>query len=553
MKKQRLKTVFLYYCAMFVVRILILYIVLFFVFISNAQQLALPLRTSISLAGNYAELRRNHFHMGLDFKTEGRENLFVYAAADGYVSRILVSSAGYGKCLYINHPKQGLTTVYAHLNEFAPEIQNWIDEMQYALRKNTFDTILPIDLFPIVKEQMIAKSGNTGRSSAPHLHFEIRNMITERTINPLLFYPQIYDEKQPKLGSILLYDCRNDSSAYLKSIQNERMMIVKQSEIGLAISAADFMTDTTSVMGIYRINLYENDHLIYSLKFDSLSFNHGSHIRSMSDYSIQTSHVYKLFYEQCGFNITDSGAKNGILYFEDGEVKSIIVEVLDYHGNRVCSNFSLRYDPEITMGAPKIRPKASCGFEQRIDAGNFEIIIPPFGISGNPEFRYNINYSQANEVLNLNLMSENTPVFLPYQLRYRVTNKQEIHSKLYMETKLDGKQKSYAGVWVDNVLEFKGIKNAGILSVKYDQKPPMISNPSRIGDEFVVTIDDNESGIQDYHFFIDNEWRKIYFDEKTNRLIYRLFQEDKGRRLTYRFEVTDKVGNQKKHSGEIIF
>jgi hypothetical protein len=538
---------------MVILRILIVFSVLFSVVVSKAQQLALPLRTSISLAGNYGELRRNHFHMGLDFKTEGKENLAVYAAESGYVSRILVSSGGYGKCLYLNHPKQGLTTVYAHLNEFAPEIQYWVDETQYALRKNTLDTILPIDLFPIVKKQIIAKSGNTGRSSAPHLHFETRNMITERTINPLRFYPQIYDEKQPKLGSIFIYDCRSEGSNFLKSIENEQMMTVHQSEIGVAISAADFMTDTASVMGIYQINLYENDHLVYSLKFDSLSFNHGSHIRSMSDYSLQTSNVYKLFYEQCGFNITDSGAKNGILYFEVGEVKSILVEAIDYHGNRVHFNFLLRYEPMSTVIPGAIGSIASCGLEQRIDAGNFEIIIPPFGISGNPQLRYTINSSQANEVLNLKLMSENTAILVPYLLRYRVANKQDIHSKLYMETKLDGMRKSYTGLWVDNVLEFKAIKNAGRLSVRYDQKPPVVSNPKRIGDEFVVTIDDNESGIQDYHFFIDNEWRKIYFDEKTNRLIYRLFQEDKGRRLTYRFEVTDKVGNQKTHSGEIIF
>ncbi|MFY7861642.1 MAG: M23 family metallopeptidase, partial [Chitinophagales bacterium] len=512
----------------------------------------MPLRTSISLAGNYAELRRNHFHMGLDFKTEGRENLAVYAVESGFVSRILVSPGGYGKCLYLNHPKQGLTTVYAHLNEFAPEIQYWVDQTQYALKKNTLDTILPVDLFPIKREQVIAKSGNTGQSSAPHLHFETRNMITERTINPLWFYPQIYDEKLPKLSSILLYDCSNESATYLKPVHNLKLMMVQQPKIGVAISTTDFMTGTNNTMGIYQINLYEKDHLVYSLKFDSLSFGHGSHIRSVSDYSLPISDVYKLFYEECGFNVTDSGAKNGILNFEAGEVKSIRVEALDFNGNRVHSNFSLRYDPPATMRPSGHKTEESCGLERRIDAGNFEITIPPNGISGNPRLRYHINPSQSDEVLNMNLMSENAAILVPYQFRYRVASKQVIHSKLYMETKLDGKPKSYSGVWIDNVLEFKAIKNAGRLSLRFDQKPPVVSNPRKVGDEFIVTIDDKESGIQDYHFFIDDEWRKIYLDEKNNRLIYRLFEEDKGRRIVYRFEVNDKVGNQKILLGEII-
>ncbi|HEY0611187.1 MAG TPA: M23 family metallopeptidase, partial [Chitinophaga sp.] len=76
-----------------------------------------PLNIPIVLAGNFGELRNNHFHSGMDIKTQQRENLPVHAAAEGYVSRVSVSHTGFGNALYITHPN-GYTTVYAHLNRF---------------------------------------------------------------------------------------------------------------------------------------------------------------------------------------------------------------------------------------------------------------------------------------------------------------------------------------------------------------------------------------------------------------------------------------------------
>ncbi len=170
----------------------------FLVFFTSSllgQNLLLPLQTEVSLAGNFAELRRNHFHMGLDFRTNSKENYPVYAVEDGYVSRVLISSNGYGKCIYINHPNLGITSVYAHLNSFNSTLEDWTDKTQYSIQKNTLDSILPENLIRISRGQQIAFSGNSGSSSGPHLHFEIRNMVTEKTMNPLRFYPQIQDNQ----------------------------------------------------------------------------------------------------------------------------------------------------------------------------------------------------------------------------------------------------------------------------------------------------------------------------------------------------------------------
>src|SRR6188472_2651681 len=91
-----------------------------------------PVDVPMNLAGNFGELRPNHYHMGIDIKTAQRENLPVYAAAEGYISRIKIEPGGFGRAIYIQHPN-GYTTLYAHLNNFAAKIDAFVKQQQYAL------------------------------------------------------------------------------------------------------------------------------------------------------------------------------------------------------------------------------------------------------------------------------------------------------------------------------------------------------------------------------------------------------------------------------------
>ena len=142
-----------------------------------------PLDIPILLAGNFGECRPGHFHSGLDIKTQGKENLPVYAAADGYISRIKTDKGGFGHALYLTHPN-GFTTLYAHLNDYAPFLQEHLREQQYRNKRWNLDLSFTPDQFPVNKGQQIAWSGNTGSSTAPHLHFEVRDSKTEHPLNP---------------------------------------------------------------------------------------------------------------------------------------------------------------------------------------------------------------------------------------------------------------------------------------------------------------------------------------------------------------------------------
>src|SRR3954469_15490052 len=195
----------------------LLAVVLFFTRIGNAQSKPYPqnyfrhpLNIPMQLVANFGEIRANHWHMGLDIRTQHRVNLPVYAAADGYVARVSVEPGGFGQAIYINHPN-GYTTLYGHLNSFFPALASYVKQQQYAQQRWNVNLTIPPDLFVIKKGDLIALSGSTGASEGPHVHFEIRDTKTENCLNPLLFQFPIADAVPPTLVRLALYD-RNKST-----------------------------------------------------------------------------------------------------------------------------------------------------------------------------------------------------------------------------------------------------------------------------------------------------------------------------------------------------
>jgi murein DD-endopeptidase MepM/ murein hydrolase activator NlpD len=169
-----------------------------------------PLDIPMQLSGNFGELRPNHFHAGFDFKTNQKEGLNVYAAADGYVSRIKISTVGYGKAIYITHAN-GYTTVYGHLQKAVGLIQDKIIALQYAEKRYDVEAYFKPGELTVKKGEIIAISGNTGGSEGPHLHFEFRDNKTEKIINPLFFGLDLKDTKKPIVSNLLVYPIDNNS------------------------------------------------------------------------------------------------------------------------------------------------------------------------------------------------------------------------------------------------------------------------------------------------------------------------------------------------------
>lgn len=254
-----------------------------------------PLKIPMLLAGNFGECRPGHFHSGLDIKTQGKENLPVYAAADGYVSRIKMEPGGFGHAIYISHPN-GYTTLYAHLNDFYKELQDLVHREQYARKSWELDLNFPPEKFPLKQGQLIAYSGNTGGSTAPHLHFEIRDSKTEHPLNPQLFGFTIEDNKAPVPTELVLYDA--DKSIYDqtpkrvllrntgKLFEPKTAILLSQNNCLPGIAVNDYMNGSDNTLSFYQISWYWNDSLAGSIRLDDIGYDETRYLNACADYTL---------------------------------------------------------------------------------------------------------------------------------------------------------------------------------------------------------------------------------------------------------------------------
>lgn len=328
-----------------------------------------PLDIPASLAGNFGELRPNHYHMGLDFKTNQKENLPVHAAADGYVARIKVEPFGFGRAIYINHPN-GYTTLYAHLNRFFPALEAYVKEQQYKQKSWGVSLEIPAWLFPVKKGDVIANSGNTGGSQGPHLHFEIRNTATDTNLNPLLFGMNISDKTAPTILRLAIYD--RNKSTYEQSPKiipvkktakgytvSPAVAVVHTSNVSFAITSYDTQSGSANQNGIYEGIVYDNDIETARFEMRAISYDYTRYINAHIDYKTKANNGPYLQHlsELPGYinSIYTKGKSSGVIDLSDKQVHNIRIESKDAYGNTAALRFAVKYAP------PASRPAIEAG------------------------------------------------------------------------------------------------------------------------------------------------------------------------------------------------
>ncbi|MDX1542492.1 MAG: M23 family metallopeptidase [Christiangramia sp.] len=306
-----------------------------------------PLDIPIILAGTFGELRSNHFHSGLDIKTEGREGLEVKASARGYISRINIQHYGYGKALYVQHPN-GYTTVYGHLQKLAPRIKEYVRKRQY--NKESYE----IELFPEAGElqveqgEVIAYSGNTGGSSGPHLHFEIRDG-SQRPMNAQLFGIEVPDNREPQIDGLFAYPLGEDAHVN-NSQERQKLRLIPLNdgtfttnqveacgEIGFGISAIDRQDGAYNPNGVYRIEASLNGDQVFEINFEKFSFSETRHLNQLIDYEYYANHrdrIQKLFRNPGNpLSLYGNLKAEGKLNIKDSLDYQYTIRVTDIQGN----------------------------------------------------------------------------------------------------------------------------------------------------------------------------------------------------------------------------
>lgn len=505
-----------------------------------------PLNVPISLSGNFGELRPNHYHMGVDIRTLQKENLPVYAAADGYIAKIKIEPAGFGRAIYINHPN-GYTTLYAHLNDFFPELDAFVKQQQY--QQECWDVFLediPPDLFPVTKGDFIAYSGNTGGSQAPHLHFEIRKTIDDVNVNPLLFGFPLPDITKPVIIRLALYDrTRSTYEQYPKIVPLKKNVsgyitvpsLIKTSspKISFAISAFDTHTGSANQNGIYEAWLYDNDTLITGFRMDNISYDDTRYLNAHIDYKTRAGggpylqHVSQLpgYLNSIYANIKG----DGVIDISDSAVHNMKIVVKDTYENTSELMYSVQYNGP----SPIIQPPADKlfypGLIDGYEAGDCEFFIDENCLYDLVHVKYSRAFSASLTVFSPvhNIGALHIPLQDSFVVRIKPTSAVSLKKEHIVMQRSGVSGKSVQKVEWHNDWATARFRDFGSFQLLLDEEPPVITafgivNGANLSKatRIAFTVNDNYGRCKNFRAELDGKWLR--------------FTNDKGRTYIYRFD-----------------
>ncbi len=547
----------------------VLLICLFTAFLGYSQEDTLdsyfknPLDIPLVMAGTFGELRSNHFHSGLDIKTQRQVGLKVYASASGTISRIKISHYGYGKALYVQHPN-GYTTVYAHLKKFSPEIEAYIKAKQY--QKESFE----IEVFPLSGEltvtqgDVIAYSGNTGSSGGPHLHFEIRDK-NARPMNPFLFGLSTKDTRKPIISKLIAYPLDENSvinqssnplELRLTQLQNGTYTTEKinaKGRIGIGISTIDQQDLANNKNGIYEINTTLNGEVNFGLQMDKFSFAETRYLNRMIDYSYfmkYKNRVQKLFVEKNNpLSIYKNIVDNGELWIEDSLSYQYNISVKDYVGNesKIVMHITGAND---SITKPKtIQPTNHYVYADQnysFSEGKFDVYIPK-GALYDDTF---LDLKTDGDILTFH--HKELPLHKKASISYDVSNYDiKDREKLYLGILNYKNEVYYSNTKIENNKLSISTRKLGTYSIGLDKKPPVITPKNIVKGRWMskyrylkFEINDSQSGIKGYRATVNGKFILMEYDYKTKSLIHDFNDNivtDTENNL--KLIVTDNVGN----------
>ena len=529
-----------------------------------------PLDIPLELSGTFGELRSNHFHAGLDIKTQGKVGFKVFAVADGYISRIKVQQYGYGKTIYITHPN-GYTSVYGHLSKFNTKIDAYVKRIQYKKENYETGNIFPKkEAFILKKGQIIAYSGDTGGSGGPHLHFEIRNTKSEHVINPMLFGINIPDSKLPTIQSLLGYplseDARinkqnNSHEISIKHMGNGKYIadrITASGTIGFGVHVFDRLDNAWNKNGIYSLEMLVNGKRHYYHDVSTFSFAESKYLNLLIDYSYYKRYkrrIQKTFKEnknelsiykglinngkiniKSGFNYTIEIIAKDII----GNSSSLKIPVIGKKSNAVfkkqkdttaykiiADNFQKFKKENVTIAFPKNTFYQDIYLDFKVDSGVAKVHTPSIPLNKSYTLTFNVSKYTAQEKEQLYIVNTE------YAKYPRYVNTRKKDTTFYTTTKTLGKY----------TLKMDTLKPD--VKILYIDNKQWITSAKTLK----VKVSDVDSGIKNWRATIDDSWILMQYNHKKGVLTYNF--SDKilvGSKHIFKLVLSDNVGNTTERS-----
>lgn len=528
-----------------------------------------PLDIPAKLNANFGEMRPNHFHMGLDLFTLRKENLPVYAAADGYISKIKIETSGFGNAIYIAHPN-GTTTLYAHMNGFYPDLAKYIKDQQYKLESWALDIEIPKGRLPVKKGDFIGPSGNTGASQGPHVHFEIRETETDKCLNPLLFGFNIPDAVHPQIHKLAIYD-RNRSIYEQSPIlipviktsagrYKATVPILNTDLIQVAIHATDQMSNAPNQNGIYKTILKVNGKSVGGFTIDRISYGETRYLNAHID------HKYKAAggaYLQLLTPLTGdqldiypySSPGTGVRIPQGAQVPCTI-EVYDSDGNKSILEFTLQSIGKTpnAIAANTILMKAD---EANIyENEDIEVYLPEGMIYDSINFRYSKMDPGTGNVFSAmhQLHDSKIPVHGGMKIRIKANKiiPFPLRSKMLIRLKTNSRTIVKKANWsIDKFgAEFRDF---GTFQLIADDKAPVItglSNSAKVAGKITIYVTDDNGVVKNFRGEIDDKW--VLFEQRGGSYTYKLDERCPPGEHIVKISVEDEAGNKSIQEFKII-
>ena len=529
--------------------------------------------TPPALAGSFGEIRGNHFHSGIDFRTNQREGYPVYAVADGYISRLRVQNSGFGQALYINHPN-GFTTVYGHLQRFAPKIATIVKNLEYEKKSFEIDEFPDATLIPVHKGEVIAWSGNRGSSGGPHLHFEIRDTKTEETINPQFFGIIIPDNIPPVIHGLYVY--RLNGKTFNEFTPKQAIAIAGSAgqykttapisltgEVGFGIVVTDRHNGLSGTNGVYAIQLEVDGKMVYTSALERFAFEDSKAINSHIDYPTYLNtkrSIQKSFVDPGNpLKIYSSLVNSGRINFNDGATHQLRYIITDSKGNSSVLSFIVHAGSAPVSAAAT--PTGIIYPYNKVNEFNNEdikVIFPMGTLYNDLNFSYKKLPKPAGNAFSAlhQIHNRYTPLHIGFDLWIKADNLPEnLRSKALIVSSGGSSQ----GGSFENGYVKATPKNFGSFYITTDTVAPRIV-PVNIGEgrnmaglsKIIFKINDNLSGIKSFNGYIDGKWVLMEFDAKTATLWHSFDERTSSGKHTLELVVADMKENTRRYNISFI-
>ena len=525
----------------------------------DQSKLISPLDIPLAISGTFGEIRSSHFHAGLDIKTGGKQGLKVRTVLDGSVSRIRVSTTGYGKAVYIDHPN-GTTSVYAHLKNFSPKIESYIKEAQYEKESYIIEKF-PKNELAVLKGEVIGFSGNTGGSSGPHLHFEIRDTKNQMPFNPMIFNIDVVDTKKPVIQKLFLFHENNFGEDIItQKIKLEKISdglykapkIYTSGKIGIGLQMYDNQDlSLFNKNGIHSIKIFMDDKIISDYNYNNIKFDDSQYLNLLIDYKEFKSkkiRVQKLFNpNNSNISFIDKDEKNAKFSIEENKSYDLLIEISDFKKNtsRIEMKITGRETNFIhpTIEGELILPENEYLFkfkDQTVHLKKNTFYYPT-----------SLNIYKDHDSIKIN---PDISLFKKsFSIEFFANKYDSISKRQSFIARLNKKKKIayYPTIIKDSIFITKSVQ-AGTYFLAKDSIPPKIKpinfkkNQWLSKSKFLkVKIEDDLSGIKYYEGEINGKWVLFEYEPKNKNLTFNFNDlKFKSGKQDLKLKVTDNVGNE---------